>query len=77
MDFTLETEDIISMFMSILCGGIIGFEREYKSKAAGFRTIILISLGSTILLLYRVTVQEVTTVYQQISLRVSVLSVRV
>jgi len=48
MDFTLETEDIISMFMSILCGGIIGFEREYKSKAAGFRTIILISLGSTI-----------------------------
>jgi len=48
MDFTLETEDMISMFMSILCGGIIGFEREYKSKAAGFRTIILISLGSTI-----------------------------
>jgi len=34
--------------MSILCGGIIGFEREYKSKSAGFRTIILISLGSTI-----------------------------
>lgn len=34
--------------MSILCGGIIGFEREYKSKSAGFRTIVLISLGSTI-----------------------------
>ena len=48
MEFNIDTEDIISMLMSILCGGIIGFEREYKSKSAGFRTIILISLGSTI-----------------------------
>lgn len=48
MDFNINTEDIISMLMSILCGGIIGFEREYKSKSAGFRTIVLISLGSTI-----------------------------
>ena len=48
MDFVIETEDIISMLMSILCGGIIGFEREYKNKSAGFRTIILITLGSTI-----------------------------
>jgi putative Mg2+ transporter-C (MgtC) family protein len=48
MDFIIETEDIISMMMSILCGGIIGFEREYKNKSAGFRTIILITLGSTI-----------------------------
>jgi len=48
MDFNISTEDIISMLMSILCGGIIGFEREYKSKSAGFRTIVLISLGSTI-----------------------------
>lgn len=39
---------MISMLMSILCGGIIGFEREYRSKSAGFRTILLISLGSTI-----------------------------
>jgi putative Mg2+ transporter-C (MgtC) family protein len=48
MDFIIELKDIVSMLMSILCGGIIGFEREYKSKSAGFRTIILISLGSTI-----------------------------
>ncbi len=48
MDFTINNEDMISMLMSILCGGIIGFEREYRSKSAGFRTIILISLGSTI-----------------------------
>ena len=48
MDFTVSHQDMISMLMSILCGGIIGFEREYRSKSAGFRTIVLISLGSTI-----------------------------
>lgn len=48
MDFTVEVKDIVAMVVSILCGGAIGFEREYKNKSAGFRTIILISLGSTI-----------------------------
>lgn len=48
MELNIALDDIISMLMSILCGGIIGFEREYKSKSAGFRTIVLISLGSTI-----------------------------
>lgn len=48
MDFTIELEDMIAMLVSMICGGIIGFEREYRSKSAGFRTIILISLGSTI-----------------------------
>jgi putative Mg2+ transporter-C (MgtC) family protein len=48
MDFTIEIGDMVAMLVSILCGGLIGFEREYRSKSAGFRTIILISLGSTI-----------------------------
>lgn len=48
MDFTIELQDMVAMLVSIICGGIIGFEREYRSKSAGFRTIILISLGSTI-----------------------------
>lgn len=48
MDFTIELEDMVAMLVSIVCGGIIGFEREYRSNSAGFRTIILISLGSTI-----------------------------
>jgi putative Mg2+ transporter-C (MgtC) family protein len=48
MQLLLEKEDFISIAVSILCGGIIGFEREYSNKAAGFRTMILICLGSTI-----------------------------
>lgn len=48
MDFTIETRDLIAMLVSVTCGSIIGFEREYRNKSAGFRTIILICLGSTI-----------------------------
>lgn len=48
MDFIISSDDLISMLMAVFCGGIIGFEREYRSKSAGFRTIILITLGSTI-----------------------------
>jgi len=42
------SEDVIKILLSVLCGGIIGFEREYQNKSAGFRTIILISLGATV-----------------------------
>jgi len=48
MDFGIELKDIFSIITSIICGGIIGFEREYKNKSTGFRTIMLITLGSTI-----------------------------
>jgi putative Mg2+ transporter-C (MgtC) family protein len=41
-------EDIQKILLSTLIGGLIGAEREYWSKSAGFRTIILITLGSTI-----------------------------
>ena len=44
----IEYELIVRLFLSLLFGAIIGFEREYKSKAAGFRTITIISIGSTL-----------------------------
>src|SRR4051812_41867839 len=34
--------------LSILCGGLIGLERELKHKPAGLRTNILICLGSVL-----------------------------
>ena len=37
---------LVRLFLSILVGGLIGAEREYRSKFAGFRTMILICLGS-------------------------------
>lgn len=36
------------MVISFLCGALIGIEREYKRRSAGFRTHILICLGAAI-----------------------------
>lgn len=37
---------LFRFFLVIIVGGLIGAEREYRSKSAGFRTMILICLGS-------------------------------
>ena len=36
----------VRMLCAMLCGGIIGMEREYKRRPAGFRTHILICMGA-------------------------------
>src|SRR5215208_8052833 len=42
-----STEELLlRLALVILVGGLIGMEREYRSKSAGFRTMILICLGS-------------------------------
>jgi putative Mg2+ transporter-C (MgtC) family protein len=41
-------EDLLKIFLAILVGGLIGAEREYHNKAAGFRTLIFICLGATL-----------------------------
>ena len=49
-----EHLDIAKLLLSILVGGIIGLEREYRSKSAGFRTIILICIGSTLFTIFSI-----------------------
>jgi len=46
MDFALD--DIIRLTTALIVGGLIGAEREYHSKAAGFRTMIMICVGSAL-----------------------------
>lgn len=41
-------EILLKLGVALLVGTIIGGEREIKNKAAGLRTLILISLGSTL-----------------------------
>ncbi len=41
-------EVIGKLLLSALLGGIIGWEREKQHKPAGFRTVMLVSLASTI-----------------------------
>ncbi len=45
---TLVPDDIIKLALAILLGGIIGAEREFLDKAAGFRTMILICTGAAL-----------------------------
>jgi len=42
----MTTEFILRIFIAALLGGIIGLEREYRAKEAGFRTHFLVGLGS-------------------------------
>jgi putative Mg2+ transporter-C (MgtC) family protein len=46
------TENLTKLGLAILVGGIIGAEREYRDKAAGFRTLILITVGSTLFTIF-------------------------
>src|ERR1700733_7815056 len=48
IDFHITNPDLIKIGLAVLCGGLLGLERQYKNKIAGFRTIILICLGSAL-----------------------------
>ena len=43
---TLSLEDVLKIVFSITAGGLIGIEREFRDKAAGFRTLIFICAGA-------------------------------
>ena len=56
MDGTLVIRELtllsvlVRCFASVLLGGIIGLERGLKNRAAGFRTYMLVCLGSCIVM---------------------------
>ncbi len=51
--------DIAKIFIAMLCGGIIGFERQLKDKPAGLRTNILVSIGSCLFVILSLKVSEI------------------
>lgn len=42
---TMEST-LLRMLLAVVCGGVIGMEREFKRRPAGFRTHILICVGA-------------------------------
>ena len=48
------------MILACICGGIIGIEREYKHRPAGFRTHILICLGASMTDISRLGAQVIS-----------------
>ncbi|MBQ8278601.1 MAG: MgtC/SapB family protein [Roseburia sp.] len=50
---------IVRIVLAILIGGILGFERERKNRPAGFRTYILVCLGSAMVMMTNQYVYEI------------------
>ena len=56
MDITIYFEEAAQVSVAFIIGSVIGLEREFRSKPAGFRTMILICVGSC---LYTILSKEV------------------
>jgi len=52
----LFVENLIKVGVALLAGGLIGAEREFQDKAAGFRTIILITVGATLFTIFSLSI---------------------
>jgi putative Mg2+ transporter-C (MgtC) family protein len=51
---TIMLDDVIKLLLALLVGGLIGAEREFRDKAAGFRTIIFICVGATLFTIFSI-----------------------
>ena len=50
-DVSEITTLVIRLLMAALLGGILGFEREQRGKAAGIKTHMLVAIGSALFVL--------------------------
>lgn len=57
----------VRMISAVVCGGIIGIEREFKRRPAGFRTHILICLGASVTILTNLYLYQVMHLFTDIS----------
>jgi putative Mg2+ transporter-C (MgtC) family protein len=48
----LVLEDLLKLLLAVVVGGLVGAEREFRHRAAGFRTIIFICLGATLFTMF-------------------------
>lgn len=59
-------EIIERLFISIIMGGLIGYEREFKNRPAGFRTHILVCVGAAVISMIELsTVQQISNMILQ------------
>jgi len=56
-----EKEILLELLLAGLWGGLVGLEREYRSKSAGFRTMIMISVGSCLFTILSVSLGKLTS----------------
>ena len=53
------TSAIFKLMLSLLLGGIVGFERKRKGQVAGARTFALISMGATLAMIISIYIPQV------------------
>ena len=69
-DFAREMDLLavtVRLVLAVICGGLIGLEREIKRRPAGFRTHILICMGAAITILTNLYLYQVMHLYTDIS----------
>lgn len=44
----IPINDALNILLAVIIGGLIGAEREFRHRPAGFRTLIFICLGATL-----------------------------
>ena len=47
----MTTEFVFRLFIAGILGSIVGLDREYRAKEAGYRTHFLVSLGSALIMI--------------------------
>jgi putative Mg2+ transporter-C (MgtC) family protein len=54
----LTADDILKLVLAVVIGGLIGAEREFRDKSAGFRTLIFICTGAALFTLLSIKVSS-------------------
>ncbi len=52
----IDPDTLVKIGLAILVGGLVGAEREYRDKSAGFRTMIFICLGATLFTMHSIAI---------------------
>lgn len=48
LDIPTDSDIILRLGAAVLCGGLIGVERDFRNMPTGFRTLALVCLGSCV-----------------------------
>lgn len=57
----MNTQVVLKLFLSLVLGGLIGYEREHMNRPAGLRTHILVCIGATLI---QITSMDFSTRYK-------------
>jgi putative Mg2+ transporter-C (MgtC) family protein len=55
MQTALTLETLLSLFLAVVLGAVVGVEREITHKPAGLRTHMLVSLGSCLFIIVSIS----------------------